>query len=791
MTKDKLIISAYGSHNGGIAMYYKGQYYVVEAERWLNSKNIGISNYMPCRNPQLVFDQITEWLLSKTDRSDVDIFMTGYLPHIKPKFSYGQNVGCDHHTAHASTAFYQSPHKEALIFTFDGGGDAGYFNVYTATRSGGIKLIDKFNQDLGFPYMILSDYLSDIKKESLSIGNLVYAGKLMGLCSYGVVHEDWLPYFDEFYDKFNYFGNSYIGGAEARYEAITLLMTQIGVENFDFENTRLEGQLSWDIAATTQRAFENQFFKNAKQYMDKYPELPICMAGGCALNVLLNTKLIELGRKVFVPPNVSDCGIAVGSILWYLAPEVQVDLTYSGLPLMDLDQLGVYLEDRQFTMIENIGLEDLATYLAQGHIVGFLQGNAEHGSRALGNRSILCNPVGDMKDVLNNKVKHREWYRPFAPIVRLEDVHKYFDFAGEESRHMTFVANVKEEWRSKLPAITHEDGTGRLQTVTKWQNEAIYNLITEFEKVAGHAVILNTSFNDNGKPILSTFADAFKLLRETQLDAVYYHEKRLIVFKNGGEKRFKKSLEAEGIAPVTLDTTVNILAFAKDQDELINEYIPKIQKLAKKHRRIVVAVETKYNKLLVDAFSASPHVKIYTVGTNKHYQQALINDKTKGLLDEYDKSSTYFFSQFIKPFWCKEIITENLHNTKYHLFIDLFYDKYVYNYDIIRDVKVLSEMAKIEDDVVGIAGLKQNTSIFDEEFLAKRFNGFVPEFYPLPYIFYGNLEGIEWYANNYEGMILWYMNQNKVGKIEDYLLVSYAENKHRYNFLELEIANGE
>ena len=794
MKKTQLILSAYGSHNAAITMYYNGHYYVVEVERWLNSKNQGLCNYMPVRNMQLVFDEIVDYLLAKTDRKDVDIYLSGYMneKYIKPKFVYKQHLGVDHHMAHAACTFYQSPYKNALVITCDGGGDNGYFNVYLASRGEGIKLIDKFNKDLGFSYMILADYLTDIKKESLSIGNMVYAGKLMGLCAYGKVIEEWMPYFLEFYDKFEYSGSSYIGGAELRTDAVTTLMKQIGIENFDMENTRFEGQLSWDIAATTQRAFEEIFLKYARKYLDKYADLPLCLAGGCALNVILNTRLAkERNGKVFIPPNTNDCGVSVGQLLHYQQPETQVDLTYSGLPLMDLDQLGMYLEDRQYSIIENISLEELATYISQGHIVGFLQGNSEHGSRALGNRSILCNPIGDMKNILNEKVKHREFYRPFAPLLKIENVNTYFDFYGTDSRHMTFVADVKEEWKSKIPAVTHEDGTGRLQTVTRWQNEAIYDLLTEFEKVAGHGVLLNTSFNDNGKPILTRFSDALNLLKNTQLDAVYYHEKRLIVFKNGGEKRFKKSLEADGIAPITLDTTVNVLAFAKDQNELVNTFIPIIKKLSKKYNRIVVAVETKYSKLLVDAFSNSPHVKIYTVGTNKHYQNGLIYDKTKGLFENYDKTSTYFFSQFIKPFWCKEIITENLHNTKYHLFIDLSYNIDNYNYDIVRDIKVLAEMAKIEDDTVGIAGLKSNASIFDNEFLAKRFNGFVPEFYPLPAIFYGNLEGIEWFSNNYEGMILWYMNQNKVGHIEDYVLVSYAENKHRYKFLELEIDNGE
>lgn len=787
MSKEKLIISAYGSHNGAIAMYYKGQYHVVEAERWLNSKNIGIAGYMPARNRQFVFDEIVEYLLSKTDRSDVDIYMAGYMGNeIKPKFTYGQTVGCDHHMAHAACTFYQSPYSEALIFTFDGGGDNGYFNVYTASRTKGIELIDKFNQDLGFAYMILADYLEDIKRDSLSIGNLVYAGKLMGLCSYGKVHEDWLPYFMAFYDKFNYIGNSYIGGAEARYEAITLLMTQIGVQDFDFETSRLKGQLAWDIAATTQRAFEDYFYKYARKYLDLYPDLPVCLAGGCALNVLLNTRLAkERAGKVFIPPNTNDCGISVGQLLWYQAPENQVDLTYSGLPMMDLNQLGYYLEDRQYTTVENISLSDLAIYIQQGFIVGFIQGNSEHGSRALGNRSIFCNPgIADMKQTLNDKVKHREWYRPFAPLVQLEDVHTYFDFDADNSRHMTFVANVKDEWRPKIPAVTHEDGTGRLQTVTRWQNEAVYDLLTEFKKVSDHGVLLNTSFNDNGKPILTRFSDALSLLRNTQLDAVYYHEKRLIIFKSGDERRFNKSLEQEGSAHISLETTVNVFAFAKDMEEMETKFLPTIQKLSKKVERLTVISSQEFNKYLVDKFASSPHVKIYLINNTKHYYNSKIHAKVippAGI----DKNSTYFFSLYVKPLWAKEILRDNLFDTKYQLFIDLSLMEDNYNYNVVRDIKTLMEFAKDETDVLGMTGVKNRESIFDNEFLLKRFK-FAPDYYPVPFIYYGNMETIEWFSGNYEGMLNWYMDQNKIGDNADYCLVSYAENQHRYKFLELE-----
>jgi carbamoyltransferase len=162
----------------------------------------------------------------------------------------------------------------------------------------------------------------------------------------------------------------------------------------------------------------------------------------------------------------------------------------------------------------------VAKDINEGKIIGVVQGCSEHGPRALGHRSIICNPsIPEMKDILNHKVKHREWYRPFAPVVRLEDVSKYFEW-DKESRWMSFCPLVKEEWREKLPAITHVDGTARVQTVTKEQNEWLYNLLTEFNELTGIGVLLNTSFNVNGKPILSTYKDAFEIYNKTELDCL-------------------------------------------------------------------------------------------------------------------------------------------------------------------------------------------------------------------------------------------------------------------------------
>ena len=179
MSQDYLIISAYGSHNGAISSYYKGEYTVVEIERWINRKNYGLTTYMPSTNPQLVFDEICDYLLRKAGRTEVDLYIPGYITSdIKPKFKYKEAHHVEHHNSHAAAGFYQSPFQKSLVISFDGGGDGAYFNIYEADKFSGIKLIKKLPNDLGFPYMIMAHFLDDIKKDPLTIGNLVYARKV-------------------------------------------------------------------------------------------------------------------------------------------------------------------------------------------------------------------------------------------------------------------------------------------------------------------------------------------------------------------------------------------------------------------------------------------------------------------------------------------------------------------------------------------------------------------------------------------------------------------------------------
>lgn len=428
-------ISFHGSHNGAMVIEKDGEILcVIEVERFLNYKNAGIAQYKVPRYIMITVEEILKWIEKEYGITEFDncyfsstdfigenyegvhrFFQTNQL--IKAKnYIHGW-----HHESHAYGVFYQSPFKEALIFSFDGGGDDGEFNVYHAVRGQDIERLEQVKNpivgdpnlyyNLGFAYMIFGQYLKDIQLDNVGDGNLVWPGKIMGLVSYGNVVNEWLEHFIHFFksdpDGAN---NDYIAKLDKLGEAI-------GVK-FDIQD-RLEGQTAYDVAATAQRAFEECFIEVAKPYFDKYPDLPVCITGGCALNIILNTRIKqEFNKEVFVGPNPNDCGIALGLMLRHLKPEQPVDITYKGLPILDKHMVAQLIaeygnvkklmprDNDYYHPFEQYDPSILVKDLVGGKIVGVVQGQAEHGPRALGHRSILCNPsIPEMKDILNKKVK--------------------------------------------------------------------------------------------------------------------------------------------------------------------------------------------------------------------------------------------------------------------------------------------------------------------------------------------------------------------------------------------------
>jgi len=259
----------------------------------------------------------------------------------------------------------------------------------------------------------------------------------------------------------------------------------------------------------------------------KKKKLPLIITGGCALNVLVNQRLAEkmkseLDLDLFINYNPSDTGLSQG--MFFLEfPKHREPLTYNGIRM--IDSLEPYI--KKYNIINKSNIKDVVKEIKLSKIIGCAHENSELGPRALGNRSIICKPDPEMKDILNAKIKFREWFRPFGPVCRVEDKDKYFDNVFE-SPYMSFAPTVKPEYREKLKSITHIDGTARLQTVTRDQNSFFYDVLCEMEKLGMIPVLLNTSFNIKGKPILTRYSSAFEALETTELDCLFLDKKYLI-----------------------------------------------------------------------------------------------------------------------------------------------------------------------------------------------------------------------------------------------------------------------
>ena len=465
------IVSIFGGHDANITFYNSTtkKYHIIEIERLTGEKYFQLkknsdayvkdildqcqtiaSNFWGVENDYDTLLIDARWKRRGVPDVVYQVFNTREVKTIS-----------NHHDNHAYCAYYQSPYREALIVSYDGGGDGQSFNFYYV-EGDDMKLIESLPLNLGREYWKSASRIKDIVNNSKT--RREYAGKMMGLSAYGKV------------DK--------------------------------------QSKLDIDIAATAQKNFANKLLSNLERHIT---DIPIILTGGCALNVLVNEKIKQkYNNSIFVPPNPHDGGLSLGHMFNYIKPKTRVNVTYSGIPLLDRDRLSEYI--RKYNAVK-INKRQIAEKLKDGKIIGLVYGDSEVGPRALGNRSIVCDPnIADMKDILNSKVKFREWYRPFAPFCKKEEAHKYFDSPNFENLdYMSYAVRVKVD---TLPSITHVDGTARLQTVTEKSHSHFYELLTEFGKISETNVLLNTSFNIRGNPILSTIDDALYALNNTDIDYV-------------------------------------------------------------------------------------------------------------------------------------------------------------------------------------------------------------------------------------------------------------------------------
>jgi carbamoyltransferase len=288
------------------------------------------------------------------------------------------------------------------------------------------------------------------------------------------------------------------------------------------------------LASALQARLEEIYLGMLKKLAERSRSKALCLAGGVAFNCVANGKIFDKTgfEQVYVHPAAGDGGLAVGAAyyIWhqvlgkarsfvmdhaYWGPEYSRDDVRRAIDANGLEKNGCRVEE----LAENILIPRTAEIVADGKILGWFQGRAEWGPRALGNRSIVADPRRrEMKEILNRRIKHREIFRPFAPSVLVESTGDWFE-KSHPSPFMTLAYAVRPEKRDKIPAPTHVDGTGRLQTVTREANPRYWSLIKSFEQLTGVPVVLNTSFNDN-EPIVCRPEEALDCFQRTQMDAL-------------------------------------------------------------------------------------------------------------------------------------------------------------------------------------------------------------------------------------------------------------------------------
>lgn len=449
---------------------------------------------------------------------------------IKKKLSYrGPVYYVHHHMAHAAAAFLVSPFERAAICTSDGVGEwttnaLGSAQGSTITLSKDVR----FPHSLGLLYSTVTAYLG------FSVNNSEY--KVMGLSPNG----DPEPYAEHFRqiikvaDDGSYaFDMSYFD-----FHKRSRMPSKKFCDLFGGPPRKAESALEQrhkDIAAALQKRVEEISLAQLRHLHAVTGQTNLVMGGGVALNSVFNGKIISQTpfEHVWIHPNATDGGSSVGAAYYvyntvlgnprseafshpYLGPSYSDELVEDFL-----EENGIVYE-----RFENDGqlIAVAADLLHKDNVIGWFQGGLEWGPRALGARSILsnaCNP--DMKDILNTKVKHREPFRPFAPVVCAEDAPTYFQCdipVPQPADYMLMVYPIKPEYHKRIPAVTHVDGSGRLQTIRREQNARYYDVIKAFGKRSGIPILVNTSFNIRGEPIVNSPYDAYRCMMGTGIDCL-------------------------------------------------------------------------------------------------------------------------------------------------------------------------------------------------------------------------------------------------------------------------------
>jgi carbamoyltransferase len=452
----------------------------------------------------------------------------------------------DHHLSHAASAFFPSPFDEAVILTADGVGEWA-----TTTVAIGKKNNLEIKKEIHFPHSLGLLYSAFTYYTGFKVNSGEY--KLMGLAPYGnPIFEDKIKQLiDIKHDGTFRLDQRYFNYATGLTMTNDKFNNLFGQKPRNPQNEKIT-QFHMDIAASIQKVTEEIMINLAKSIRKEYDIRNLCLAGGVALNCVANGKILKekIFDKIWIQPAAGDAGGSLGAALalWYIdqGNERSVNSndnmkgSYLGTEFnqseieKELNNAGANFEILKYEEL----IDKTAEFLSNEKAIGWFQGRMEFGPRALGGRSILGDPRSDqMQKNLNLKVKYRESFRPFAPSILREDLSKWFDM-NVDSPYMLLVANINSDKkiemtneqmklfgidklnikRSEIPAVTHIDYSARIQTVTRDTNSRYYDLILKFKEKTGCPLIVNTSFNVRGEPIVNTPTDAFNCFMGTELD---------------------------------------------------------------------------------------------------------------------------------------------------------------------------------------------------------------------------------------------------------------------------------
>ena len=451
---------------------------------------------------------------------------------LKKKLKYkGDVMFVEHHLSHAASAFLPSPFEKAAIVSIDGVGE------WTTTAHGvghnnSIQLHKKidFPHSLGLLYSTITAYLG------FSVNNSEY--KVMGLSPYGTMDRNENRYYKKMLQiiKINDDGSFSLDMDFFSYHKMekmpSIKMCKLLGGPIRKGNDALNRRHK-DIAAALQMIYEDALFNLLNYVQKETKEENLVLAGGCALNSVANGKILSKTKfkNLWIPPDPGDGGNSIGAAAYAYSSILkkgnikQLDDPFLG-PSFSNEEIKDFLDSNKinYEYISNSEelIERTAQLIYKDNVIGWFQKGMEWGPRALGGRSILSNPCNPkMQEILNSKVKHREMFRPFAPVVCDDDADKYFDIDKPlplPTDFMLMVYPIKESFRDKIPAVTHVDGSGRLQTIRRKQNELYYDLIKKFGELSGVPILINTSFNIRGEPIVCTPEDAYRCMMGTGID---------------------------------------------------------------------------------------------------------------------------------------------------------------------------------------------------------------------------------------------------------------------------------